>query len=133
MLHGIWLRRLAVLFLILQGAGVVAWWVVIGLFPAARGPFLAPDAPDTTLLAFVGSDLALYAGGSIVAAIGLARRRRWAWGALCVHAGAGVYAALYGLALPLFSGGGWLGAIMMSPSLVVLPVLVWKLRPGVMV
>ena len=90
---------------------------------------MAPNAPDATLLAFLGADLLLYAGGSFAAAYGLSRRRPWAWPVLCIHAGAAAYAALYGLALPLFSGGGWLGAALMTPSLIVLPVLVWRLRP----
>src|SRR5437868_5391459 len=102
-------RSLAIWFLIVQGAGVVAWWLVLLLFPTARAPFMAPGAPDATLLAFIGADLLVYAGGSFAAAYGLGRRRRWGWPALCFNGGAGVYAALYGLALPLFSGGGWLG------------------------
>jgi hypothetical protein len=124
------LRAPAVWFLTVQGAGVVAWWAALLLFPSARSPFLVPGAPDETLFAFLGADLLLYAGGSFVAAYGLSRRCPWAWPVLCIHAGAVVYAALVGLALPLLSGGAWLGAILMAPSLVLLPILVWRLRPG---
>jgi hypothetical protein len=125
-----WLSRLAVLFLTLQGAGVIIWWLVLLLFPSIRVSFLAPGAPQSTLFAFVGADLLLYSGGSLVAAFGIARTQRWAWTALCIHAGAALYAALYGLALPIFSDvGAWLGAVMMAPSLVVLPSLLWLLRP----
>jgi len=125
------IRTLAVLFLVVQGAGVLVWWLVLLFFSAARAPFLAPGAPESTLFAFIVGDVVIYAGGSLLAAFGIARRRRWAWSALCVNAGAAVYAALYALMLPLLSGGAWLGAIFMFPSLVIMPFLVWLLRPGV--
>jgi hypothetical protein len=121
---------LAIAYLIIQGVAVYAWWTILLLFPAAREPFKAPGAPDSTLLAFIGADLLVYAGGSLAAAYGLARRSSWAWPALCVNAGAAIYAALYALALPLFSGGAWLGALMMAPALVVSPALVWVFRPA---
>lgn len=123
------IRTLAISFLLLQAAAAAAWWAIMLLFPDARQPFLAPNAPDSTLLAFIVADMAFIVGGSLVTAYGLARRRNWAWVVLCIHAGAVVYAALYALALPFFSGGGWLGALLMTPSLVVLPALVWLLRP----
>lgn len=123
-------RTLAAWYLGVQGVGVLAWWAAMLLFPSARAPFKAPGAPDETLLAFLGADLLLYAGASFAAAYGLSRDRSWAWPVLCAHAGAAVYAGLYGLALPLLSGGGWLGAALMAPSLVILPYLVWRLRPG---
>jgi hypothetical protein len=122
-------RTLAVWFLLLQAIAVAAWWGVILLSPPARQPFLGPGAPDANLLAFFAGDLLFYVGGSLLAAYGLALGRSWAWPVLCVHAGAVVYAALYTLSLPTLSGEGWLGAALMLPSLVVLPILVWQLRP----
>ena len=122
-------RNLVILFLTLQGVGTFVWWALLFLIPVARAPFIAPGAPDSTLLAFLVPDLLIYAGGALVAAYGLLRRNAWAWPALCVNAGAAVYAALYALTLPLLSGGGWLGALMMLPSFVVLPAAVWLLRP----
>jgi len=121
--------RLAVVYLVVQGVAIIGWWALLLLRPETRQDFTAPGAPDATLLAFIVGDLTIYAVGSLVAAYGLAYRRSWGWAALCVNAGAGVYAALYGLALPLFSGGVWIGALMMAPALVVLPALVWLLRP----
>jgi hypothetical protein len=123
-------RTLAIAFLIIQGAGVLVWWVALLLNPAARAPFMAPDAPDSTLLAFLPADVLIYAGGSLLTAYALARNKPWAWPALCIVTGATVYAALYGLALPLASGGGWLAAAFMLPSLIIMPLLVWLLRPG---
>lgn len=123
-------RRIAVAFLLLQALGAVIWWLALFLAPAIRAAFLAPGAPASTLLAFCVPDLLLYVGAGVAAALGLARRRPWAWPLLCLHAGAAVYAALYALSLPLLSGGGWWGACLMAPSLVCLPYIVWSLRPG---
>ncbi|HEX8229439.1 MAG TPA: hypothetical protein VF826_09010 [Chloroflexia bacterium] len=120
--------RLAVWFLILQATGTTLWWVVLILYPGVRAYYLAPGAPDTTLFAFAPADLASYIGGSVLVAFGLATSRSWAWPLLCVHSGAIVYSALYGLALPLFSGGGW-GSLMMLPSMILEPVFAWLLRP----
>jgi len=116
-------------YLFLQAVAVAAWWMLLISVPASRALFRAPTAPDSTLLAFWLPDSLLYGGGSALAAYGLARRRRWAWGVLCVHSGAACYAALYGLALPLLSGGG-VGSLLMAPVLLVLPILVWALRPA---
>ena len=121
-------RRLAILYLVVQGVAVFAWWALLLLHPEAREAFAASGAPETTLLAFMPGDLIVYGAGSLLAAYGLAHGRAWGWAALCVNAGAGVYAALYGLALSLLGGGAWLGAVMMAPALVVLPALVWLLR-----
>ncbi len=102
------MRRLAILFLVAQGVGVAVWWLAMLMFPAARGPFMAPGAPDSTLLAFVLPDLALYSGASLLAAYGLGRNTAWAWPALCLHSGAAIYTALYGLALPFSAAAdGW--------------------------
>jgi hypothetical protein len=122
------IRRLAIWFLVVQAVGTSAWWVVLLLYPASRGPYMAPGAPDSTLFAFILPDLAFYILGSLVVAWGLANEKPWAWPVLCVHTGAIVYSALYGLALPLFSGGGW-GSLMMLPSAIIEPACVWLLRP----
>jgi hypothetical protein len=128
--YSVRIRTLAIGFLVLQAVGLILWWATLLLVPDARQPFLAPNAPDSTLLAFIVADFTFIVAGSLLAAYGLARRRPWAWIVLCIHTGAVVYAALYALALPFFSGGGWLGALLMTPSLIVLPVLVWLLRPN---
>ena len=123
------LRLVAATFLTLEANGALAWWIMLSVRPASRALFLPAGAPSGTLLAFVLPDLVLYVGAALAGAWGLLRRRPWGWPMLCVHCGAGCYAALYGLALPIISGGGWAGALLMSPSLLVLPWLVWRLRP----
>ncbi len=123
-------RRLGVSFLVVQGLGGLAWWVVLLTFPKARVFFVAPGAPEVTLLAFAIADLILYVGGSLAAAYGLIRYRAWAWPILCVHAGAAAYASLYVLTLAAWSGRVTVGAAFMAPSLVVPPYLAWRLRPS---
>ncbi len=120
---------LVVWFLVVQAAGTVVWWAVLLLYPASRQPYMAPGAPDSSLFSFALGDLAFYILGSLVVAWGLWRHKPWAWAMLCLHAGAIVYSALYGLGLVLFSGGGW-GSLMMLPSAIIEVACVWLLRPG---
>lgn len=125
------LRAFAVVFLFAQATGAAWWWLALLAWPESRAPFVAAGAPDATLLAFGPADLLLYVGLSAACAVGLLKRREWAWPLLCVHTGAAVYAALYCVTLPLLTGGeGWLGAALMSPSLVIPAWLCVKLRPG---
>lgn len=123
-------RWAAIVYLVLQGAGAIAWWVVLWVWPASRTRFLASSAPDATLLAFAFPDLVLFAGASLLSAVGLAKRRSWAWPVLCIHSGAGVYAALYCVALAWHDAHASLGAIMMAPSLVALPLITIYFRPS---
>jgi hypothetical protein len=123
-------RQVTVAFLSLKVLGATAWWLMLFLAPETRAPFLAPGAPDSMLLAFFIPDLFFYLGAGLAAAIGIARHRSWGWSVLCIHTGASLYASVYALSLPLLSGGGWWGALLMSPSLVVLPWIAWRLRPG---
>ena len=122
------ISRLAAGFLFLEGIGAIIWWGVLLAVPSARAAFSVPGAPDVALTVFLLPDLTLFAGGALLAAVGLARQRPWAWPVLCVHCGAAAYAALYSLAVPLLTGSGWLGAALMAPSLVVTPYLVWRLE-----
>ena len=124
------ITTLAIAFLVVQGVGVLVWWAVMLFVPVARPLFMAPDAPDSTLFAFLPADGLVYAGASLLAAWGLARNRSWGWPVLCAAAGATIYAALYGLALPVVSGGGGLAGALMLPGLVIMPLLAWLLRPG---
>jgi hypothetical protein len=124
-------RRLGVWFLLAQAVGAAVWWGLLLFWPASRAPFLVSGAPDATLFAFVAADAVLFIGTSAVCAFGLWAQRRWAWPLLCAHAGAAGYAALYCWALVALTGGdGLLGAVLMSPSLVIPGALAWRLRPG---
>lgn len=124
-------RQIAIAFLIAQSAGAAVWWCMLFAWPESRSLFMAKDAPDATLLAFVAADLALFAGTSAACAYGWWARRSWTGPWLCVHAGAAGYAALYCATLTLLTrGDGLLGAVLMSPSLVVPPWLAWRYLSG---
>ena len=59
-------RRLAIVYLIVQGVGALIWWAMLLFAPSSREPFLAAGAPDSTLLAFLTPDLVLFAGASLL-------------------------------------------------------------------
>jgi hypothetical protein len=121
------LRAFAIVFLTLEGAGTVAWWLVLLAFPSARRPFLAEGAPDSTLLAFLLPDSVLFAGAALLAALAIAKDRPWSTGVLWLHAGASAYAGLYGIGLFALSPNAWLGAALMLGPLVIDPYLAWRL------
>jgi len=121
---------LAAAFLVAEAVGCAAWWASLALRPDWRPAFRVEAAADATLLQFLLPDLLLYIALPLLAAAGLIGGARWAWGALVAHAGAASYAALACWGLVVFSGGeGWLGALLMTPPLLALPVFVGALRP----
>lgn len=123
-------RRFGIGFLIAQALGATAWWGLLLWMPSSRALFMAQGAPDTTLLAFVAADGLLFIGAAVASAYGLWAKRIWGWSLLCVHAGAAGYAGLYCWGLVALTGGdGLLGAVLMSPSLVVPGLLAVELRP----
>jgi hypothetical protein len=125
------MRRFAIGFLLAEACGAALWWAVLLVWPESRASFLVRGAPDATLLAFGVADGLLFVAAAMAAAWGLCMRRAWAWPLLCVHAGAAAYAALYCWTLVALTGGdGWLGAAMMTPSLVIPGWLVGALRPN---
>jgi hypothetical protein len=125
-------RRFAIWFLGAEALGAALWWCLLIAWPASRAPFIAEGAPESTLFAFAVADGALFVGAAAASAVGISRGRRWAWPALCIHAGAAAYAAPYSWTLCALTGGdGLLGAAMMTPSLVVPGILVRLLRPGI--
>ena len=123
-------RRFGIAYFFGQAVAAAAWWAALLAWPAARLPFKTADAPDSTLLAFGLADALLFVGTSAACGYGFARDRSWAWPLLCVHAGGAGYAALYCWTLFALTGDGWLGAALMSPSLVVPGFLGCKLRPN---
>lgn len=122
-------RRAAIAFLWAEALGVFAWWAWLAIDPAAVRSFLPSTFPSQVLLAIAVGDLLLYGGFALLAAIGLQRGRRWAFTALCLHTGAAAYAALFGWGMAVTTGEAWLGAIAMTPSLVVLPCFIRALAP----
>ena len=56
-------------FFVVQGAAVLAWWMMLWRMPATRAWFTPPGWPASTLTAFWLPDLGLVAGGSLAAAV----------------------------------------------------------------
>lgn len=109
------------MLLVVESLGVLVWWGMLFAFPATRATFLAPGAPDVTLLVFFPADLFLV-GSALLAAAALGRGDL-TW--LRVHAGAATYASVVAIGLPVLSGSGWLGALLMLPVLA-LPILLLR-------
>lgn len=111
-------RRASAGYLALQGALIVAWWLMLWLAPLTRAAFTPTGWPASTLLAFWLPDLALAAGGSLAAAWLTLRASRAAGPARWLVAGAMAYGTLYCLGASLAAGGAWLGvALMVSGAL----------------
>ncbi len=98
-------------YLAIQGGAVLAWWVVIALFPAARQPFLPLQAPPGVLYAFLVPDCVVLGAGSLACA------HLWRGGApppvLWVVAGALWYTTAYVVALWLTGELGAPGPVLM--------------------
>lgn len=111
------MRRAAFVWLCVQGALGVAWWILVLAWPGFRALFVAPGAPPFTLHAYALPDAAIIIGGSFASAFGLSRERPWARPLLWFTAGGVAYATLYCLMTAALSGGAWAAAALMAPAL----------------
>jgi protein-S-isoprenylcysteine O-methyltransferase Ste14 len=109
-------RLACVAFFALQGAAVLAWWVMLWRMPATRAWFTPPGWPPSTLTAFWLPDLGLAAGGSLAAAWLSLRGRPSAGAMRWLVAGAMAYGTLFCLGASLATGGAWLSVGLMTPG-----------------
>lgn len=116
------MNRLAAVWCGVQALGIVVWWSALLMHPPLRAAFLIPDSSEVTLFAFLVPDVLVGVIGGLVATVGLWRGQPWGRAALLLVTGAMVYAALYCVVVAL-AGGGWWGALLMAPSLFVMPLL----------
>lgn len=112
------IRHTAAVYFALQGAAVVAWWLLLVYIPASRKYFQLETDSETSLLAFWLADLSLLGIGSFVACGLCLRDSRHAPVAAWFVTGAISYAAFYCLAFAFYTGAGWLGSALMLPALV---------------
>jgi protein-S-isoprenylcysteine O-methyltransferase Ste14 len=103
-------------FFATQGMAVLAWWVMLWQVPATRAWFTPPGWPASTLTAFRLPDLALLAGGSLLAGWLSLRGRPAAGAARWLVAGAMAYGTLFCLGASLETGGAWLSVGLMTPG-----------------
>ena len=119
-------RSLALAYLPLQGLAAVGWWVGLFAVPEWRRAFLAPGAPDVTLLAFLAADAVLFVGGSWLSAWWIARDDARRAPALWCTFGAIAYGALYTIGLSVMTGAAWLGAVAMTLAMIATLVIAWR-------
>lgn len=123
------MRGAAVSWLCVQGAGGIAWWALVLLWPWFRAHFVAPGAPSFTLDAYWLADFAIIIAGSFAAAAGLHKQRPWARPVLWFTAGGVAYATLYCAMTSALSGGAWAAPILMAPPLALTLFFAFRLRP----
>jgi hypothetical protein len=122
-------RSAAVIVLALEGVAGLSWVALLFVMPGLGSIFLPDDIPPDLIRTFTVADLAFFGVIPLSVALGLRRDWRWAWPLLCVHAGGVLYAALWAWGLVATRGEGWLGAVLMTPPAIVLPLLAYVMRP----
>ena len=124
---------IAAAILIFQAALGGGWWMLVGVSEGARHLFFGQSHASFLITLLAAADLSIFVGGGAVAAILTARRHRWAWTALCVHAGGVAYATFIAVSLAFMMPRTWPGAAMMAASLATLIVIsaaLWKPLSG---
>lgn len=111
------IRQSAAIYFALQGAAVIAWWILLFFIPASRTFFQMGDS-ETVLLAFWLSDLFLLAVGSLLVSAFCYFDSKFLSLALWFVVGAISYATFYCLAFALMTDSGWLGVTLMFPAFV---------------
>ena len=109
-------RPLARAYFAVQAVAVVAWWVLLAVFPSARPLFRPADAPDVALFAFAPGDLLMLGLGSAAVALWSARRDPTLGAAAWLVAGATAYGAIYTITLAASGAMGAVGACLMTPA-----------------
>ena len=120
-------RVLAVWVLAFQSAAGLAWWIVMALRPDLRSLFV--PGPPEVLWALLVPDMVLFVAAGLLSAFLLSRRSSGAFPVLLMHLGGVVYASLYTWGLCILYQEAWLGALFMTPPLLITPFLAWKVRP----
>lgn len=123
------LHRFAALYFLLQGAGVIAWWILLLTVPSFRLLFQFGD-DDTSLWAFSLPDLVFLGTGSIVAGMLCLRNSQFVPIALWCVAGSVSYATFYTLSLAFITDSGWLGVLLMFLAFIWSGTLAMALSPA---
>ena len=105
-------------YFLLQGVLGAIWWVALFIFPSIRGYFLPEFFPEQVLWSLAWPDIALFVGGSLLAAWTVATNAKFASAACWFVTGATGYATLMCYGWTSSTGDAWTGAIAMTAALV---------------
>lgn len=109
-------RGAATAYLVMQGIGVLGWWLLMAVSSAVRSWFVGGSTGWEAARTLVLADCIVFGVGSIVVGLRLGRERAWVFRGLWVLVGAAWYATLVA-ALWLFDPvGEWLGIVIMIPA-----------------
>ena len=111
------IRLSASIYFALQGAAVVAWWILLFSVPASRKFFQMGDS-ETILLAFWLPDLFLLGTGSLIVSAFCWFDNKFLQIALWFVVGTIAYATFYCLAFAMMTDSGWLGVVLMFPAMI---------------
>lgn len=111
------IRKSASVYFLIQGLGVIAWWILLITIPASRQWFKLEPSSLTILWGFWLPDILLIGPGSIAAAVLIYRGFRYAEHLMWLVTGAVTYATLYTLAIAMMTDFGWLGVVLMVPAM----------------
>jgi protein-S-isoprenylcysteine O-methyltransferase Ste14 len=106
-------RRNAVTYFAIQGMAVLAWWIVLFVYPQYRAAFRLEPGSDTSLLSFLLPDVFLISLGSLAAAALVHFKNRFEVAVLWFVTGAISYASIYTFAFTFMTDRGWLGVGLM--------------------
>ncbi len=109
-------RTAAASYYLIQGLAVIGWWMLLIIRPDTRKWFALESGSLTSLWAFWLPDLSIIGPLSLLAAILVSQRNRYATSAMWLVTGAVSYATLYTLAIVMMTDHGWLGAVLMLPA-----------------
>ena len=112
------ISRSAAFYFAMQGFAVIAWWLMMWIYPWTRKYFqLEPDS-QISLLSFWLPDLAFLGIGSLAASWLIFVDGKLAPIAVWFVTGAISYASLYCLAFAFMTDTGWLGVTLMLPAMI---------------
>lgn len=106
-------RRIVASYFLFQAVGTAAWWGLLIAYPPSIKWFQPADWPEEPLLSFWLADFVLIITGSIIAAIGVSRRRDWAGNVVWAIAVVVWYPTLVCIATSMQTGEAWIAASMM--------------------
>lgn len=111
-------RHSAAIYFVIQGLGVIAWWLVLYFVPSTRQYFVLERSSERSLMAFWLADLSFLGICSLVTAWLCYRDHEYSRIASWFVTGTVSYATAYCFAFALMTDVGWLGVTLMFPAMI---------------